>query len=526
MIKNIKNIVIVGGGSAGWMSASALIRAFPTFNITVIESPDIPIVGVGESTLGGIKKFCQYLEIDEKDFIAYTDGSFKISIKFSDFYEKDSGSFHYPFGSPLLNNSSSSTQDWLLKKAVYPETPTDDFVDCYFSSAQLFRNNKFTLKDIDNFKPKSDAAYHFDATKFGSWLKEKYACPRGVNYIQGTVKAVTENHDGIKELILNDDTVITADLFVDCTGFKSLLLGETLKEPFISFEDMLPNNRAWATRMPFKNKEQELEPFTHCTAIGNGWVWNIPLWSRIGTGYVYSDKFISPEDAKEELKKHLMSDKMVCPRTKEEVDSLEFKDIQMRVGIHRQTFVKNVVAIGLSAGFIEPLESNGLFTVHEFLFKLIKTLLRGSVTQWDRDVYNTATYLEFKAFAEFVALHYALSIRNDTPYWQNITSKVYDSEMVLQNQQNASAFNQLHNNKMWATPPKEIAGITYVAVGMNYFILDKVNQQVYENDEGIDFKIKYNHVFESLEKRKNRWRALANNELTLYEFLKQNYYKE
>ena len=526
MIKNIKNIVIVGGGSAGWMSASALIRAFPDFNITVIESPDIPIVGVGESTLGGIKKFCQYLDIDEKDFIAYTGGSFKISIKFSDFYEKDYGSFHYPFGSPLLNNHSTSTQDWLLKKAVYPEIPTDDFVDSYFASAALFKNNKFTLSEIDNFNPKSDAAYHFDATKFGAWLRDRYACPRGVTIIQDTVEKINENDNGIKELVLKSGATVTADLFVDCTGFSSLLLGGCLKEPFISFEDKLPNNRAWATRIPFKDKAKELEPFTHCTAIDNGWVWNIPLWARIGTGYVYSDKFTTPELAKEEFKNYLMSNKMICPRTKEEVDDLEFKDIKMRIGIHRQTFVKNVVAIGLSAGFIEPLESNGLFTVHEFLFKLIKTLLRGSVAQWDRDVYNTATYLEYNAFAEFVALHYALSIRNDTPYWKYNTSKVYDPEMVFQNQQNASAFNQLHNNKMWATPPKEIAGITYVAVGMNYFILDKVNQVVYENDAGVDFKIKYHQVFDSLEKRKKRWSALAEKELTLYEFLKQNYYKE
>ncbi len=114
---------------------------------------------------------------------------------------------------------------------------------------------------------------------------------------------------------------------------------------------MLPNNKAWATRLEYKNKEKELEGFTNCTALGNGWSWNIPLWSRLGTGYVYSDKFVSPDQAKEEFKKYLMSDKMIVPRTQEEVDKLEFKDITMRVGIHQRTFVKNVVAIGLSAGF-------------------------------------------------------------------------------------------------------------------------------------------------------------------------------
>ena len=147
------------------------------------------------------------------------------------------------------------------------------------------------------------------------------------------------------------------------------MIEEALKEEFIPYGDMLPNNRAWATRMPYKDKEREMEPFTNSTALGHGWSWNIPSWERLGTGYVYSDKYISKEDALEEFKLYLMSDKMICPRTRKEVDDMEYRDIPMRVGIHKHTFVKNCVAIGLSAGFIEPLESNGLFSVHEFLFK-------------------------------------------------------------------------------------------------------------------------------------------------------------
>jgi tryptophan halogenase len=135
-----------------------------------------------------------------------------------------------------------------------------------------------------------NAAYHFDAVKFASWLRERYCIPRGVKHVQGHVADIPVNDDGIESLVLKDRSVITADLYIDCTGFRSLLLGGALKEPFVSYADMLPNNRAWATRVPYVDKEREIEPFTNCTAIENGWVWNIPLWSRLGTGYVYSDK--------------------------------------------------------------------------------------------------------------------------------------------------------------------------------------------------------------------------------------------
>ena len=154
------------------------------------------------------------------------------------------------------------------------------------------------------------------------------------------------------------DSKVKADLFIDCTGFSALLIDKALKEPFESFEDVLPNNSAWATKMPYKNKKKELVGYTNCTAIDNGWVWNIPLWSRIGSGYVYSDKYISDDDALLQFQKHIKKG-----------DELEYKHIKMRTGIHKRTWVKNVCAIGLSAGFIEPLESNGLYTVHEFLLR-------------------------------------------------------------------------------------------------------------------------------------------------------------
>jgi tryptophan halogenase len=530
MIKPLQKIVIVGGGSAGWMSAAALVRAFPEKDIIVVESPNYPIIGVGESTLGGINTFCHYLGIDEKDFMSYTDASYKMSIKFTDFYEKDSGGFHYPFGQPYTKDIPYGMKDWFYKKYFYPDTPVQDFVRCYFPAAALFEQNKFSLNkygQFDNYNPDWDVAYHFDATKFGLWLKEKYCLPRGVRVISDTVADAKVNEDGIKSLLLSSGGEIEADLFVDCTGFKSLLLGEYLEEPFNSYSDVLPNNRAWATRMPYKNKEVELEPFTNSTALGNGWSWNIPSWERLGTGYVYSDKFTSPEDAKEEFKEFLMSDKMVIPRTKEEVDTLEFKDIPMRVGIHERTFVKNVVAIGLSAGFIEPLESNGLFSVHEFLFKLIKTLQRPAVTQWDRDVYNAGCFGMWRNFAEFVAMHYALSIRDDTDYWKANANRVYSPGLHALKPDTAIGFQALHSHKMFGTDAPETAGINWISTGMNYFLTDNfvVETDMLRSEEG---RIKQNcdAITREFEARKARWLEAAKDKPSLYQYLKTHIHKE
>jgi tryptophan halogenase len=531
MIKPVRRIVIVGGGSAGWMTAAMMVRAFPEKEIVVIESPNYPILGVGESTLGGINGFCKYIGIDEKDFMSFTDASYKMSIKFTDFYEKDAGAFHYPFGEPFVKDTANGMHDWFYKKHWYPDTPIDDFVHCYFPQAALYEQNKFALNkygQFDNYDPEWDVAYHFDATKFGLWLKEKYCIPRGVRLMSDTVVDAVVDDTGIKELVLASGGKTQADLWIDCTGFKSLLLGEYLKEPFTSYNDMLPNNRAWATRIPYKDKEKELEPFTNSIALGNGWVWNIPSWERLGTGYVYSDKFISPEDAKEEFKQYLMSDKIMFPRTREEVDALEFKDIPMRVGIHERTFVKNVVAIGLSAGFIEPLESNGLFSVHEFLFKLVKTLQRPAVTQWDRDAYNFATFTMWRNFAEFVAMHYALSIRTDTPYWVANASRVYSPELTGAKPDTAIGFRSAIMDKMFNGTTPFMGGITWIAIGMHYFMIDEsvFSMDVLRKNNPARFKADFDKQFEEYERRKARWLEAAKDAPSLYQYLKDNIHKK
>lgn len=525
-----KNIVIVGGGSAGWMTASALIKFFPEKNITLIESPSTPPIGVGESTYEGIRYFCTLLGIDIHSFFTHTDASIKVSIVFNNFYkENGEPGFQYPFGPPMLEGTKWGLQDWPIKKVFYPETPNTEYAESYFPQAHLAKHGKFSDNEhgqFNNFRPDLDTALHFDAIKFGAWLKEHYAIPRGVKHILKEILNVEANESGVSSLELDDGSDVSADLYIDCTGFSSLLIGKTLQENFVSYNHLLPNDSAWATRLNYIDKESELRPVTTCTALKNGWVWDIPLWSRLGTGYVFSSKYTSDKDALEEFKKHLMSENMKIPRTQEVVDSLEYKKISMRVGIHEKTWSKNVVAIGLSAGFIEPLESNGLFTVYEFLYQLIRALSREKTTQWDIDFYNKSTREIYDTFVNFIRIHYSLSVRDDSQYWKDNFSRsnYFNKSLLLSN--NLNHIEDLYNSKVNTFVPFDRGGITWISSGMNYHILDKVSVLHGELANGMDYKKELNMYFIELDKKRLAWENNALLSPTLYEYLKNRFYKD
>jgi len=529
---NIDNIVVVGGGSAGWMSAATLIKNFPDKSITVIESPDVPIVGVGESTIGQINEWLHSLDIKDEDWMSHCDASYKLSIKFTDFYKENSGGFHYPFGNPSFDNVHfpNGVSDWFIRKSLDSNLDNSNFAETFFPAVTLSEQNKI----IDNKNNElagwcfdRDVAYHFDATKFGHWLKNNYAIPRGVKLIQDTVADIQSSDQGIDYLVLNNGEKVFADLFIDCTGFKSLLLAQTLQTEFESYEDLLPNNSAWATRIPYEDKEKELEPYTNCTAIENGWVWNIPLWSRIGTGYVYSDKFISDDEALSQFKNYLINNRP-HKKSKELVDSLEFKNIKMRVGIHKQIYNKNVCAIGLSAGFIEPLESNGLYTVHEFLLNLCLALSRGEVTEFDRLAFNESCRGDFKAFAEFVALHYALSHRKDTEYWKHLRNKHYPKTMQTGIYSSFGIDNLIYRRYVESNYSNDMGGMLCVSAGMNFLPMNEsyVKRQFFRHNS-YDY---LNHLQENcfplwdllLKNRKD----FVDSAPTLYEFLKNKFYND
>lgn len=509
----IKNIIVLGGGSAGWMTAATLCKRFPKKNITVIESPNTPTVGVGESTLGQIKNWTSFIGLDEKSFIKETGASLKLSIKFTDFYKKGTH-FHYPFGGAHIKGNINETNDWWFKKILYPKTKQTDFADTMYPAMALVNQNKMTNEPIHElpFNYHTDTAYHFDATKFGIWLRDYFCKPKGVKHVVEDINDIKTNKDGIVSLNKHK-----ADLYVDCTGFKSLLLDKTMKIPFESYSDLLPNDTAWATRMPYKNKKKELVPYTNCTALKNGWVWNIPLWARVGTGYVFSKKFTTEEKALKEFKDHL--------KNKTDVSKLEFRKIDMRVGIHNQLWVKNVVGIGLSAGFIEPLESNGLFSVHEFLHHLCRVLERGEVNQLDKDSFTHICKLTFKNFAEFVALHYAFTVREDSEYWRYQKNKQWSSSII-------NLKNDYQNGLLQSVRGKFIdfqfplnSGLSAISAGFNWAPCDE-SSICYNNYSS---EVKGREIWESqiknLERRKKIWDNSVKDLPSLYDFLKDKFYE-
>jgi tryptophan halogenase len=336
-------------------------------------------------------------------------------------------------------------------------------------------------------------------------LKDQYCKPKGVKHILEDVKTIETNEDGIVSL----NNTYKADMFIDCTGFKSLLLGDTLKEHFNDYSNLLVNNKAWATRVPYKDKENELVPYTNCTAIENGWVWNIPSWERIGTGYVYSDKYVSDEEALNEFKRHL--DKKGSDYSKS-----EFKNIKMRVGIHDRLFVKNVCAIGLSAGFIEPLESNGLLSVHEFLINLVKVMKRGeedTISQWDRDNFNVECKRFFDQFTEFVSMHYALSHRDDTKYWKDISNRSFYDNRLGDQSMHQDVITKMDSNQ-WL---RSDSGHHCIGVGLRYFGFD-----VLKDNSSEDSKIKIS----LREKEVNKWNIICKDKPKLLQFLKDNIHKD
>jgi tryptophan halogenase len=349
-----------------------------------------------------------------------------------------------------------------------------------------------------------------------------------VKHIQTIIKTATENETGIESIIDSNGNVHSADLFIDCTGFKSFLLGQTFKEKFIDYSDMLPNNKAWACQVPYVDIEKELQCFTNCTALGNGWVWNTPLFSRIGTGYVYSDRFVSDEAALDEFKSYLCSYKMSTARNKEQVDEYSFRNLSFRSGIHERTFVKNVCAIGLSAGFLEPLESNGLFTIHEFILKLVKTIGRGKISRWDKDVYNVTTRNQFENFAEFVGIHYALSQRTDTEYWRYNFNKNFDKDMLSLAKKKTTGYFDLANQYMfdWTFSTDYPAGTHFIATGMDYRPLDECRLTMAEWLHRRDYKNLIDQSNEIWKKKQCQWIAAAEASPTHYHYLKNTIYKD
>ena len=525
---NSDKIVIVGGGSAGWMTAATLIKEYPNRDITLIESPYISKIGVGESTTAGITAWLHALELDHKDFMSYTDGAYKLSIKFTDFHSIGDNGFHYPFGAPYLQNCQmQSANDWQVLKLFDKRLTKQSYVDYLWPSSVLLNSNKMyfpkDLEEMDGFTMHRDFALQFDAIKFAEYLKDRYAKPMGVKHVEATITSINHDKNGITGVVLDNGDTISGDLYIDCTGFKGMLITETLNTPFESHAEQLPVNRAWAVQLQYEDPEKEVENFTNCTALGYGWVWNAPLYSRIGTGYVYADRFTTPEEALEEFKTHLKE----VHGEHRITDDLKFRDISFKSGIVSKPWNKNVVAIGLSGAFLEPLESNGLMFIHENASMLSRMIQRGVINKIDQETYNFETKKHFNSFSSFIQLHYILTERRDTEFWKYMATRdVMPDEFTRETAHNW--VNEIDNktiNQGWNVSIS--SGFNCIAVGHEWAPISPqvIRQWSYHYPE-LDYEELGNLFKARSEASVAKWKAVIKNAPSHYQYLKENYHKD
>jgi tryptophan halogenase len=404
MDTRIQSIVIVGGGTAGWMTAAALAKRFANnpINITLIESAEIGTIGVGEATVPFIKEFLKTLKIDEVEFIQATNATYKLAISF-DGWKQEGHSFLHPFAGYGSRIDNIPFHHFWIKLKQQNKAQE---LDAYCLSSQIARANKFALP-----KPNQDIelssfnyAFHFDATLFAKYLSN-YAQTLGVKRIEARVQSVNQDSTNgfIKSLGLSNDQTIEGELFIDCSGFKGLLIEETLKTGYECWNQWLPCDRAVA--MPCESNG-EPAPYTRSLACEAGWQWRIPLQHRTGNGYVYSSNHISDDQAIESLTKNLEGNPLAPPKL-----------MRFVTGMRAKSWNKNVYAIGLSSGFLEPLESTSIYMIQESINLLIDNFPNRN---WQPQLItetNKVLRIRQEKLRDFIILHYYLNERHGESFW-------------------------------------------------------------------------------------------------------------
>jgi len=404
--ESIRRIVVLGGGTAGWMAASALAKVVGCDHVavTLVESEAIGTVGVGEATIPPILMFNRLLGIDEREFIRETGATFKLGIVFEDWLRLGHRYTHSfgLFGADM--NGVPFTQYWLRAVA----DGLNDDRDGYNAEAQAIALGRFGRPETgrDGKVPRINHAYHFDAGRYAGFLR-RFAEGLGVVRIEGRVAEVErDRHDGLlRAMRLEDGREIEGDLFVDCSGFRGLLIEETLGAGYEDWSHWLPANRAVAAASP---RTDRLPPFTVATARDAGWQWRIPLQHRTGNGYVFCDAFQNEADATDRLIRALGP-------TSEAPRMLRFV-----TGRRRRQWIGNCLSLGLAAGFLEPLESTSIHLVQAGIAKLLALFPRRRSEPVLADRYNREMAALFDGIRDFLVAHYVLTDRDDTPLWRHM----------------------------------------------------------------------------------------------------------
>lgn len=393
----IKKVVIAGGGTAGWMVAAVLSKAMgKKLDITLVESEEIGTVGVGEATIPTMQSFHKLLGLDEATFMRETSATFKLAIQFEHWGQRGETYIH-SFGQTGQESWAADFQHfWLRGLQLGHRAPFGD----YCLELQAARAGKFAITE----NPRLNYAYHLDAGRYAKLLRtfsESYGATRA----EGKIAEVITNTDNgfIRSLRLESGQIVDGDLFIDCTGFRGLLIEQTLHTGYEDWSHWLPCDSALAVQT-----ESVIAPPPYTRAIAHefGWQWRIPLQHRVGNGIVYSSLFASDEQARQCLLGNLEGKTLIEPRL-----------IKFTTGRRCKTWNKNCVAVGLASGFIEPLESTSIHMIMSSILRLVKSFPHQQIHQVDVDEYNKQSQREAERIRDFIILHYHVTRRNDSEFW-------------------------------------------------------------------------------------------------------------
>jgi tryptophan 6-halogenase len=403
----IETVVVLGGGTAGWMTASYLKRAFPSLKITVLESPAIPKIGVGEATIPNLQKvFFDFLGVAEDDWMRECNAAFKVAVKFVNWRQpRSTGApdhYYHLFGLIPSCDNVPLSHYWVLRHLAGDLEPMD--YACYKEPPLL--DAKLSPRRLDGTRAMY-YAWHFDAHLVAEYLC-RLATGWGVERVLDQLEGVELSADGsIGSLRTTRGQTLRADLFVDCSGFRGLLINKALGEPFLDMNDHLLCDSAVASAVPSDDAATGVEPFTSAIAMDAGWTWKIPMLGRFGTGYVYSSKFASENQAARDF----------CDLWALNPDKALLNKIRFRVGRNRRAWVKNCVGIGLASCFVEPLESSGIYFIYAAIYQLAKHFPDKTFNPILIEHFNREVETMFDDTRDFIQMHYLTTPRRDTRFW-------------------------------------------------------------------------------------------------------------
>jgi 2-polyprenyl-6-methoxyphenol hydroxylase-like FAD-dependent oxidoreductase len=415
----VRRIVVVGGGTAGWMTALILARSLieQGVEITLVESPAVGVIGGGEGSTPWLRGFFDSLNIEEAEWMPQCHATYKCGITFDGWSTKPGhGSYFHPFASMLDNLTMTQfvhNTDARIRGADACADP-----DRFFIATRLARKN-LAPKPAEHFPFDIWHGYHFDAVLLGQFLHKK-AVQRGVRYqVAHVTQANLDEQGGIVSVSTQEGETHRADLFVDCTGFTALLIDKALKTPYVSFSENLFNDAAVAMATPIGDT---VPSETVSTAMKHGWAWKIPLTQRFGNGYVYSSQFCSPDQAETELRERLgMLDSNTPAR-----------HLKMRIGRVTKHWNKNCLAVGLSQGFIEPLEATALLFIQQTATAFVECLEQGDLSEAAQSRFNARVNQHFEGTRDYIVTHYKTNSRTDTEYWRANAANLNLSEPLKQ----------------------------------------------------------------------------------------------